>query len=86
MATLLGPRALASLPPGQARTLTGRSFFPHLISAPFHIALVYAFGFAFVCCLIAAVASFLRGENYHHAEQASEVLPHAAPAHAEGSV
>ena len=46
--------------------LTGRSFFPHLITGPFHTALVYAFVFAIVACLVAAVACFLRGGVYHH--------------------
>ncbi|HET7137968.1 MAG TPA: MFS transporter [Gaiellaceae bacterium] len=66
MQTLLGPHVLSSLPPGQAHQLTGRSFFPQLISGPFHTALVYAFVFAIVCCVVAAVASLLRGGKYHH--------------------
>ncbi len=49
--------------------LTGRSFFPQLISPPFHAALVYAFVFAIAACLIAAVASVLRGGKYHHGEE-----------------
>jgi MFS family permease len=68
VATLLGPHVLNGLPAGQAQVLTGRSFFPHLISSPFHTALVYAFGFAIVACLVAAVASLLRGGKYHHVE------------------
>jgi hypothetical protein len=68
IATLLGPHVLHGLPSGQARVLTGRSFFPHLISGPFHTALVYAFGFAIVACLVAAVASLLRGGKYHHVD------------------
>jgi MFS family permease len=71
MATLLGPHVLAGLPATQAHALTGRSFFPHLISGPFHTALVYAFIFAIVACLIAAVASLLRGGKYHHLEATS---------------
>ncbi len=59
---------LCHLPAGQAQELTGRSFFPHLIAGPFHTALVYAFGFAIVACLVAAVASLLRGGKYHHVE------------------
>jgi MFS family permease len=74
--TLLGPHVLGQLPPGQAHALTGRSFFPHLISGPFHTALVYAFIFAIVACLIAAVASFFRGGQYHYAEATS---PTGAP-------
>ena len=76
MSTLLGPHVLHGLPAGQAHALTGRSFFPHLISGPFHTALVYAFVFAIVACLIAAVASLLRGGKYHYVEATS---PAAAP-------
>jgi hypothetical protein len=68
VATLLGPHVLGSLPAGQAHALTGRSFFPHLISGPFHTALVYAFVFAIAACLVAALASLLRGGKYHWAE------------------
>jgi hypothetical protein len=75
--TLLGPHVLAALPAADAHTLTGPRFFPALISQPFHTALVYAFAFAIVACLVAAVASLLRGGKYHHAE---EPLP--APVHA----
>jgi MFS family permease len=71
MQTLLGPHVLGGLPPGQAQELTGRSFFPQLISGPFHTALVYAFVFAIACCLVAAVASLLRGGKYHHELHAS---------------
>ncbi len=76
MATLLGPHVLHSLPPGQSAQITGRQFFPHLIASPFHTALVYAFVFAIVACLIAAVASLLRGGKYHHAEA---TVPAGAP-------
>jgi MFS family permease len=71
MATLLGPHVLAGLPATQAQALTGRSFFPHLISGPFHTALVYAFIFAIVACLIAAAASVLRGGKYHYIDATS---------------
>jgi len=77
MATLLGPHVLHGLPAGQAQVLTGRSFFPHLISSPFHTALVYAFVFAIVACLVAAVASLLRGGKYHH--EAAATSPAGAP-------
>src|SRR5215470_7394963 len=39
MATLLGPHVLHGLPAGQSAALTGRQFFPGLISSPFHTAL-----------------------------------------------
>jgi len=66
--TLLGPHVLHKLSPANAHTLTGRSFFPHLISGPFHTALVYAFIFAIVACVVAAVASLLRGGKYVHVD------------------
>ena len=68
MQTLLGPHVLGALPAAQAHELTGRSFFPQLISGPFHSALVYAFAFAAIACVVAAVASLLRGAKYHHQE------------------
>jgi MFS family permease len=71
--TLLGTHVLHGLPAGQAATLTGRGFFPHLISGPFHTALVYAFAFAIAACVIAAVASLLRGGKYVHVEAADPV-------------
>ncbi|MFD2469732.1 MFS transporter [Amycolatopsis silviterrae] len=55
---LLGGQ-LGSLPADQANFLTGRSFFPNLISGPFQDGLAVAFGFAIVVCLIGAVASLL---------------------------
>jgi hypothetical protein len=66
MQTLLGPHVLNSLPSGQAQAVTGRGFFPHLISGPFHTALIYAFVFAIAACLVAAVACAFRGGVYHH--------------------
>jgi MFS family permease len=66
--TLLGPHVLHQLSPANAQTLTGRAFFPHLISGPFHTALVYAFAFAIAACVVAAVASLLRGGKYVHVE------------------
>ena len=62
-------RARRSSSPGAASSR-------NLISSPFHTALVYAFVFAIVACLIAAVASLLRGGKYHHAEA---TVPAAAP-------
>jgi MFS family permease len=58
---LLGSTALTHLSHAQQTLLTGRSFFPKLIEAPFRIGLHEAFAFAIVACLVAAVASFSRG-------------------------
>jgi MFS family permease len=58
---LVGPHALAQLSAHDQATLTGRAFFPHLISSPFRTGLHEAFAFAIVACLVAAVASWSRG-------------------------
>jgi MFS family permease len=62
---LLGPHVLNSLPHAQAAALTGRSFFPQLMTGPFADALSTAFIFSAVACLVAAAASWLRGGKYH---------------------
>jgi MFS family permease len=49
-------------------TLTGQSFFPHLIAEPFRHGLAIAFGVSIGMLLIAAVASLMRGERYVHAD------------------
>ncbi len=66
---LLGPHALAALSASQRAALTGRSFFPHLISAPFRSGLHEAFAFAILACLVAAGASLMRGGRYEHVEE-----------------
>jgi MFS family permease len=66
---LLGP-LLAHMPAAHSAYLTGREFFPNLISVPFHSGLGVAFGFAIAASLIAAVASALTGRK-----------PAAAPRH-----
>ena len=63
---LLGPHVLGALSAHDHAVLTGRSFFPHLISAPFRTGLHEAFLFAILACLVAAAASALRGGRYHH--------------------
>jgi MFS family permease len=77
--SLLGAHTLAALPHAQAAQITGREFFPALISGPFGDALHVAFGFALVACLVAAVASFLRGGRYVHGEVTEASLRPAAP-------
>jgi MFS family permease len=65
---LLGPHVLAGLSAHDQSVLTGSSFFPTLISAPFRHGLHAAFLFAVVACLIAAGASLLRGGRMVHDE------------------
>ena len=59
--TLLGDPVLNALPASDKAALIGHSFFPDLISAPFHAGLTEAFVFAAIACLIAAAASWSRG-------------------------
>src|SRR5437763_4187431 len=80
---LLGPALLHHLPAAQAAALTGRSFFPHLMSAPFSDALSAAFTFSFLACLVAAGASWLRGGKYHHREEEAPLA--VAERHERGS-
>jgi hypothetical protein len=66
---LIGAKLLSQLPAAGARVLTGRSFFPNLISGPFHTGLHIAFAFSIGCCLIAAIASWSRGSRYIAADE-----------------
>ena len=63
--TLLGP-VLVHMAPAKVSYLTGRTFFSSLISQPFMSGLHEAFDFAVIACLIAAVASWLRGGKFHY--------------------
>jgi EmrB/QacA subfamily drug resistance transporter len=64
--TLLGPNTLQQLPAAHAAYLTGRGFFPTLISGPFSDGLTVSFSFAIATCLIAAIASLLQGRKHEH--------------------
>ncbi|HTW82494.1 MAG TPA: MFS transporter [Candidatus Sulfotelmatobacter sp.] len=62
---LLAPSGtLRTLSSAHVRIVTGKTFFPHLITAPFHQGLLIAFGFAAALSVLAAVASLLRGGRY----------------------
>ncbi|HTP17754.1 MAG TPA: MFS transporter [Streptosporangiaceae bacterium] len=61
---LLGAsRALSALPAAAQQTITGREFFPDLISGPFHHGLVVVFAVAAGLAGLAALASALRGRR-----------------------
>ncbi len=66
--TLLGP-VLGQLPPAAVARLTGRTFFPSLISGPFQHGLVLVLTFSIVASLVAAAASAMRGGRYVHEER-----------------
>jgi len=65
---LLGAHLLGALPHLDALALIGKRFFPMLISHPFRHGLIYVLTFAAVMCLIAALASWMRGGKFVHEE------------------
>ena len=76
---LLGPTGILNhLPAANVAVLTGKQFFPHLISGPFHHGLVIVFSMAIILLVIAAIASLLRGGRYVYDER-----PLASPAASE---
>jgi hypothetical protein len=60
---LAGQGDLHLLSAAGRRSITGRAFFPHLISAPFHDGLVVVFATAAGLSALAAIASLLRGQT-----------------------
>jgi len=68
---LIGSGVLSHLPAQQQAILTGRSFFPGLITAPFKAGLDAAFDFAILASLVAAGASWMRGGRYVYVEPSS---------------
>lgn len=66
--TLLGPSVLSKLKPSAATHLTSKEYFPQIIGQPFKHGLVIVLSFAIGACLIAAVASWMRGGKYIHEE------------------
>jgi MFS family permease len=73
---LLSPSGvLKHLPAHNVAVLTGKQFFPHLISAPFHHGLVIVFTAAAIMSVTGAVVSLLRGKQFYYDE--AGVLPAA---------
>ncbi len=62
--TLLGPKVLSNLSSRAALKLTSKEFFPKIIGQPFKHGLIIVLWFALIACLVAAIASFLRGGKY----------------------
>jgi MFS family permease len=81
---LLAPTGvLSKLSAHQVGVLTGKSFFPNVISAPFHHGLVIVFTAAAVMSFIGALVSLLRGKQYYYQEPGS--VPATAAAVASGN-
>jgi hypothetical protein len=60
---LVGAHVLSRLPVAQQAILTGRGFFPGLITAPFRSGLHAALDFAIIASILAALASWTRGAH-----------------------
>ncbi|TDZ43828.1 MFS transporter [Mycobacteroides franklinii] len=65
---LLGPSGVLDQPGVNAAELTGQTFFPNLITEPFHAGLVVVFVAAALMMAIAALASLGAGGKYAHRE------------------
>jgi EmrB/QacA subfamily drug resistance transporter len=67
---LLTPSGILSkLPAHNVAVLTGKQFFPHLISAPFHHGLVIVFTAAAIMAITGALVSLLRGRQFYYDDQ-----------------
>ncbi len=81
---LLAPTGLLhTLPAHNVAVLTGRQFFPNLISGPFHHGLMIVFTAAAVMSVAGATVSWLRGKPVSAAEDAAYVPANAETAPAE---
>ncbi len=80
---------LARLPAHNAAVLTGRQFFPHLISAPFHHGLVIVFTAAAIMSVTGALVSLLRGKQFYWEDEPALAVPPAVavpPAPAQAAI
>jgi MFS family permease len=57
----------AGVTTAQWSALTGKGFFPSLLTKPFHHGLFIVFGIAALMAIVAAIFSVLRGKRYIHA-------------------
>src|ERR1700685_463434 len=57
---------LSKLPAGNVGVLTGKQFFPHLISGPFHHGLVIVFSAAIAMSVAGALVSLTRGRQFYY--------------------
>ena len=72
-AELLGPSGALDAPGVNADVLTGQTFFPQLITEPFHSGLTVVFIAAAVMMLIGAVASLFNPGRYADEENVDNV-------------
>jgi MFS family permease len=84
MQQMLGP-LLGHLPASHVAYLTGRDFFPNVITHPFHSGIGIAFWFAIAANVIAAIASLLTGRARRAAAAAESVGATLAAVAGEGT-
>ena len=69
---LLAPTGvLSKLTPHQVSVLTGKHFFPNVISAPFHHGLVIVFTAAAIMSFVGALVSLMRGKQFYYDDSAA---------------
>ena len=85
MATLLPANVLNALSKADQANLLGRSFFPNLISPPFLIGLHGVFYLSTAMCLVAALASLLRGKRNIQGQTQSGTVEDVATAQVEST-
>jgi MFS family permease len=77
---LLAPTGvLARLPTASQAALTGRTFFPSLLSGPFHSGLIVVFSVSAALSVLAGLASLLRGKRQVTGGQVTVADPAVAP-------
>ncbi len=77
--SLLGPSGvLARLPRHNAAVLTGKQFFPYLISGPFHHGLIIVFSAAVAMSVAGALISLLRGGRFYYDDEGPADKPSSA--------
>ncbi len=81
MQSLLPASVLRALPASQVQVLTGKEFFPQLISAPFQQGIAVVFLAAAAMAVVAAGASWMRGGRYVH----EDAMPELRRAEASGT-
>jgi MFS family permease len=78
ISNLLKPSGvMQTLPHHNVAVLTGKEFFPHLISQPFHHGLIIVFTAATTMALVAALVSLMRGAQYYFDEPSAQTAPPA---------
>ena len=74
--TMLAPTGLLhTLPAHNVAVLTGKQFFPNLISGPFHHGLTIVFSAAAIMSVLGAIISLLRGKSFVFDDEAPSSVP-----------